>query len=159
MFVNPVAPLLVPVLLTAATSSASWSDAYVSRSCPELARSRLEADDAASRLAAWMERHCPGSLEVTEPFCRMQSGQLLERLAELGQLKGALEAKGCPLGQVQAASPAGDAASSPLGARTPAIASFEDNWPWPRRRPFQAGLVATAGFKIRKCAANPDCEW
>jgi hypothetical protein len=50
---------------------------------------------ASTRLAAWMERHCPGSLETTEPFCKLQSGVLLERLEEIGELKTALEAKGC----------------------------------------------------------------
>jgi hypothetical protein len=45
------------------------------------------------------------------------------------------------------------------GGHASAVASFEDNWPWPRRRPFQAGLAATAGFKIRRCRANPEGEW
>jgi hypothetical protein len=42
-----------------------------------------------------MERHCPGAPEDTDPFCRFQSRSLLERLAELGEVKAAMEAKGC----------------------------------------------------------------
>jgi hypothetical protein len=93
MFVHPFIRVSLWLLLSAA--AAPSSDASASRSCVELARSREEAENAASRLAAWMERHCPGEMERTTPFCRMQSGLLLERLDALGELKAALEAKGC----------------------------------------------------------------
>jgi len=43
--------------------------------------------------------------------------------------------------------------------RLRAVGSFLDNWPWPRKPTFQAGLAASAAFRIRKCRANPDCEW
>jgi len=43
--------------------------------------------------------------------------------------------------------------------RLRAVGSFDDNWPWPRKPTFQAGLAASAAFRIRKCRANPDCEW
>jgi hypothetical protein len=151
MFVNPVLPVVTALL--AAASSAASPRAYASRSCTELAAKRGEIDAAATRLAAWMERNCPGVLEQTEPFCRLQSGLLLERLDELGQLKAAIAAKQCEARE-----------SADVGAQDPvqhprAVASFDDNWPWPTRRPFQAGLAATAGFKIRKCRTDPDCEW
>jgi hypothetical protein len=42
-----------------------------------------------------MERHCPRALEDTQPFCRLQSDLLLERLDELGEVKAALDAKRC----------------------------------------------------------------
>jgi hypothetical protein len=93
MFVHSVASVFA-ALLTAAASS-TLSDAYASRSCTELTRSRDDAEAAATRLADWMERHCPGVSEQTEPFCRLQSGLLLERLDALGQLKAALAAKQC----------------------------------------------------------------
>jgi hypothetical protein len=97
MFVN-----LLTALLAASALSASEPDA--SKSCAELVALREEADAAAARLAAWMERHCPGALEDTDPFCRFQSRSLLERLADLGEVKQALEAKGCELRQVRDAS-------------------------------------------------------
>jgi hypothetical protein len=78
---------------------------------------------------------------------------LLERLVELGEVKAALSAKGC---ERRGGVNAGDQehASAAL-----AIGSFEDNWPWPRRPTFQAGVAASGAFRIRKCRANPDCEW
>jgi hypothetical protein len=150
MFVLPFVPVFA-ALLAAAASSTTSSEAPASRSCSELARSREDAEAGAARLAAWMEAHCPGTLEETEPFCRLQSSLLLERLDALGQLKAALAAKRCEA-----------ASSSKVGAQeraSQAIASFDDGWPWPRGRPFQAGLAATAGFKIRRCQADPECEW
>jgi hypothetical protein len=164
MFVNPISPLLL-FTLTAAGPSAPSSEVNGSRSCAELARSREETDASATRLAAWMERHCPGALEDTQPFCRLQSRALLERLADLGALKEALAAKGCQSREVPDATAQGRtslihlAATPPLVDPPRAIGSFEDNWPWPRRPTFQAGLAASAGFRIRKCRANPDCEW
>jgi hypothetical protein len=151
MFGNVVGPFVLAALLVATGSSASGADA--ARSCAELVALREEADAAAARLAAWMEAHCPGALEDTDPFCRFQSRSLLERLAELGEVKAALEAKGCALHEVRGAD-----ARGPASLIQP-VASFEDNWPWPRRLTFQAGLAASAAFRIRKCAANPECEW
>ena len=151
MFLNPVVPLVVSVFLSSGGSSAPLSEADASSSCGELARKQEESDAAVSRLAVWMERYCPGALEDSEPFCRLQSHRLLERLDELGELKAALAAKGCERRDVR------DAA---LPVRSPQrIGSFDDYWPWPRRPTFQAGLAATAGFEIRKCQADPDCEW
>jgi len=40
-----------------------------------------------------------------------------------------------------------------------AVASYEPGDPWPRRYPFQAGVAASAGFKIRKCLADSSCPW
>src|SRR5262245_39778960 len=40
----------------------------------------------------------PWSSRRHRPFCRSQSGALLERVAELGEVKVALEAKGCDAG-------------------------------------------------------------
>jgi len=164
MFMNPVSPLLL-FTLTGAGSSAPSSEGYASRSCAELARSREETDAAATRLAAWMEGHCPGALEDTQPFCRLQSRALLERLTDLGALKEALAAKGCESREVRDGAQA-RASLMPLAA-TPSlpadpprtIGSFEDNWSWPRRPTFQAGLAASAAFRIRRCQANPECEW
>jgi hypothetical protein len=99
-----------------------------------------------------MERNCPGALEESQPFCRLQSGLLLERLDALGQLKAAIAARECELREVRDAG-----AQEPV--RPGALASFDDNWPWPTRRPLQAGLAATAGFKIRRCQADPNCPW
>jgi hypothetical protein len=165
MFVNPISPLFL-FTLTAAGASAPSSEGYGSRSCAELAQSRQETDAAATRLAAWMERHCPGALEDTQPFCRLQSRALLERLADLGSLKEALAAKECESREVRDASAEGPASpihlagTPPLPVGSPRrIGSLEDNWPWPRRPTFQAGLAASAAFRIRKCQANPDCEW
>ena len=95
MFLNHLSPLLVSALLTSTGASASSSGSDASRSCSELAARREETDAAATRLAEWMERHCPGALENTDSFCRLQSGLLLERLDELGQLKAAIAANGC----------------------------------------------------------------
>ena len=149
MFVNPISPLLLFTLTTAGPSAPS-SEGYGVRSCAELARSREETDASATRLAAWMERHCPGVLEDTDPFCRFQSRSLLERLAVLGEVKAVLEAKGCEARELRDAG---------VAEHSRTIGSLEDNWPWPRRPTFQAGLAASAGFRIRKCRANPDCEW
>jgi hypothetical protein len=151
MFVNAVGPFLLATLLAAPGSPPSGASA--SRSCSDLAKAREEADAASTRLAAWMERHCPGSLETSEPFCKLQSGLLLERLAELADLKAAIAVQRCELG------PVGDPGAQGAYLIPRTIGSFDDNWPWPRRRPFQAGLAATAGFKIRRCRADPDCEW
>jgi len=164
MFANWVGPLFLSALLSSTGSSAVNADA--SRSCTELVVLREETDAATARLAAWMERHCPGALENTDPFCRFQSRSLLEHLAELGEVKAALEAKGCEARELRDASARGRAslnqvAPTPLVSidRPRTIGSFEDNWPWPRRPTFQAVLAASAGFRIRKCSANPDCEW
>ncbi|HSP17923.1 MAG TPA: hypothetical protein VLQ79_00300, partial [Myxococcaceae bacterium] len=111
-------------------------------------------------------RHCPGALEDTDPFCRLQSHALLERLDELGELKAALAANGCDRRATREAGAEGRA--SPVHVSTiPAlpvdhprtVGSFDDNWPWPRRPTFLAGVAATAGFKIRKCQEDADCEW
>jgi hypothetical protein len=150
MFVNPIGPLLL-FALTAAGTSAPWSEGYGSRSCAELARSREKMDAAATRLAAWMERHCPGALEDTQPFCRLQSRALLERLADLGSLKEALAAKRCERREARAT------AAQPSSPRT--VSAFDENWPWPRKPTFQAGLAASAAFRIRRCSADPECEW
>jgi hypothetical protein len=164
MFANWVGPLFMSALLPSTCSSAARVDA--SRSCTELVALREETDAAAARLAGWMEQHCPGTLEDTDPFCRFQSRSLLERLAELSEVKAALEARRCELREVRDAGAEGPASLIHLAAtppipvdRPPTIGSFEDNWPWPRRPTFQAGLAASAGFRIRKCRANPDCEW
>src|SRR5690349_10343603 len=102
MFLNAVSPFLLAALLAAPNSPLSGASA--GRSCAELAKAREEADAVSTRLAAWMERHCPGSLETTEPFCRLQSGLLLNRLDELGQLKAALASKRCELPEGREAS-------------------------------------------------------
>jgi len=163
MFASSVGPLLLSALLSSTGSSAASGD---SRSCGELVALREEADAAAARLAAWMERHCPGTLEDSDSFCRFQSRSLLERLAELGEVKAALEAKGCETRELRGESVQGRVspihfAPIPLPSvdnpRT--IGSFEDNWPWPRRPTFQAGLAVSAAFRVRECHANPDCEW
>src|SRR5215469_12445913 len=107
MFANWMGSFLLSALLSSAGSSAASADA--SRSCAELVARRDEANDAATRLAKWMERHCPGALEDTDPFCRFQSRSLLERLADLGELKEALAAKGCRFGEVREASAQGRA--------------------------------------------------
>jgi hypothetical protein len=93
MFANWVGTLVLSALLSSTGPSAASADA--SRTCAELVALREETDASAARLAAWMERHCPGALEDTDPFCRFQSRSLLERLAELGEVKVALEEKGC----------------------------------------------------------------
>jgi len=74
---------------------------------------------------------------------------LLERLDALGELKEAFAANLCER-QSQASRGAAGALK---------IASFDDNWPDQRVPTFQAGVVATAGFKIRRCQADPECEW
>jgi hypothetical protein len=150
MFVNLVMPVALSAILSSTGSFVPSSKAEESRSCAELAARREETDAAATRLAVWMERHCPGALEQTEPFCRLQSRLLLERLDELGQLKAAIAAKLCELLGVH------DGGTQDPVQHPRAVASFEDNWPWPRRRPFQAGLAATAGLKIRRCQADPN---
>lgn len=48
---------------------------------------------------------------------------------------------------------------STLSGPPKAISSHDTNWPWPRRPTFQAGVAASAAFRIRKCQANPECEW
>src|SRR5215475_15081507 len=101
MFLNLVASLFISALLS--------SEAYVSPSCAELERAREEAEAAAARLGTWMEHHCPGALEDTEPFCRLQSRALLEQLVELGELKAAHAAKGCELREVRDAGAQGRA--------------------------------------------------
>ena len=166
MFVNHVGPLVVSVLLSTPGASPASSEAYASRSCAELAVLREQTDVGVTRLAEWMDRHCPGPLEDAEPFCRFQSRTLLERLGDLGALKEAFAAKGCDIrefreaGAQARASPMHVATSPPHPVEHPrTIGSFEDNWPWPRRPTFQAGLAASAAFRIRKCSANPDCEW
>ena len=165
MLVNQLIPLVLCAVLSSGSSAPS-SEAYASRSCAELGALREDTDAAASRLAAWMERHCPGALEQTQPFCRLQSRGLLERLDELGELKALLHAKGCPGRDIKGVSAGrGDGrvdhpANPPLSVEHPrSIGSFDDNWPWPRRPTFQAGLAASAAFRIRKCRADPDCEW
>jgi hypothetical protein len=151
MFGNWVGPLVLSALLSSTGALAASADP--SRSCAELVALRQEAAATATRLAQWMERHCPGTLEDTDPFCRVQSRSLLERLDELGEVQAALEAKGCSLRDVRGAS------AQRRASLIQPIGSFEDNWPWPRRPTFQAGLAASAAFRIRKCAANPECEW
>jgi hypothetical protein len=84
----------LPLLLVIGALSAAAPD-YRTLSCAELASLRAETETAAARLADWMERHCPGDMESTEPFCRMQSGLLMDRLAELGEVKSAMHAKQC----------------------------------------------------------------
>jgi hypothetical protein len=165
MFVNPVMAVAA-ALLTAAASATMSSETDASRPCAELGALRENTEASAARLAEWMEGHCPGALEDTQPFCRFQSRTLLERLDELGELKAALGAKGCQGGEVrngdapERASPVQVAATPPHGfEHLRIIGAFDDNWPWPRRPTFQAGLAASAGFRIRKCRANPDCEW
>jgi hypothetical protein len=81
-----VTPALLVVLLLAADPP---------RPCPVLARDQAEKTDAVDRLARWMDTHCPGRLEVTEPFCRRQSTQLLERAAEVGEVAAERRARGC----------------------------------------------------------------
>jgi hypothetical protein len=93
MFVHPLIRVSLSLLLSSAAAPSSKS--YASRSCTELAAERSDTDAAAARLAEWMERHCPGEMENTEPFCKLQSQTLLERLDELGELKAALAAKRC----------------------------------------------------------------
>jgi len=166
MFVKAIHLLVTSVLVLSASSSAPGPEAYASRSCAELAAKRNETDAAATRLAAWMERHCPGAREDTDSFCRRQSGFLLDRLAELGKVKAAIAAQRCDLREVPDAGAEGHASLRHLAVTPPlpvdhprTIGSFEDNWPWPRRPTFQAGLAATAGFRIRNCRVNPDCEW
>jgi hypothetical protein len=95
MFVSAVGPLLLSALLSSTGSSASSSQAYASRSCDGTGGVKEETDAEATRLAEWRERHCSGALENTEAFCRLQSRSLLGPLAELGEVKAALEAKGC----------------------------------------------------------------
>jgi hypothetical protein len=165
MFVSPVVPIAA-ALLTAAASSTVSSEAYASRSCAELGALREKTEAGAARLAEWMERHCPGTLEDTQPFCRLQSRTLLQQLDELGELKAALAAKGCQSREVRDAdaqergSPIRVAATPPLPVeRLRIVGSFDDSWPWPRRPTFQAGLAASAGFRIRSCNADPECEW
>jgi hypothetical protein len=165
MFVDPVMPF-VAALLTAAGSFPASSGIYASRSCAELAALREQTDIGVTRLAEWMDRHCPGALEDAEPFCRFQSRTLLERLGDLGALKEAFAAKGCEPRQSQdagvygRASPVYFAAAPALDSgRARRISSFDDNWPWPRRPTFQAGLAASAGLRIRRCRADPECEW
>ena len=88
-----IAFVLVSTLVTA-----GWPQ-YESRSCAELVALRVATEAGATRLAEWMERHCPGALEDTQPFCRLQSDLLLERLDELGEVKAALDAKHCEPGR------------------------------------------------------------
>ena len=166
MFVNAMGPLLLSTLLATAGASAAHSAPDVSASCAEFAQAREDAEAATERLAEWMDRHCPGSLEVTEPFCRLQSQALLEQLDRLGEVKATFAAKRCELHQVRDAGPQSRASLFHLASTPPrpvdpprTIGSFDDNWPWPRRPTFQAGLAASAAFKIRRCRADPECEW
>jgi hypothetical protein len=85
---------VLPLFLVSIVITADVFD-FGARSCPELVSLRAEKQAAATRLAEWMEHHCPGEMESTEPFCRMQSGQLMERLVALGEVKSALHAKRC----------------------------------------------------------------
>ena len=71
MLVTHLVPLITSTLL--ATAGAGAASPNSTGSCAELARAREDTAAAAARLADWMDRHCPGSLEVTEPFCKLQS--------------------------------------------------------------------------------------
>jgi hypothetical protein len=101
MFVNSVVSFFLSAVLASAGGSAARSAPDVSGSCAELARAREETEAATARLADWMDHHCPGSLEVTEPFCRLQSSALLERLSALGDLNATFAAKRCELHEVR----------------------------------------------------------
>jgi len=165
MFVNQMVPLVLSAALSSGSSSAPSSTAVASPSCAELAKTQEESEAAAARLAAWMDRHCPGAMEDTDPFCKLQSDGLLQRLDELGELRAALAAKGCalrdsPSAEHERGSRSPVVASSPRPIDHPGtIGSFEDNWPWPRVPTFQAGLAASAAFRIRRCLDDPECEW
>ena len=166
MFLHHVALLVLSAILWSGSASGASSKAYASVSCAELTELREATDAATTRLAEWMERHCPGVLEDTDPFCRLQAHALLERLAEFGELKAALDAKGCVSRQLGDAGAQKNVSLTHLAATPPhpvdpprTIGSFDDNWPWPRRPTFQAGLAATAAFRIRRCLADPECEW
>jgi len=113
MLVKSIGPLLLSTLLSSAGAPAARSAPDVPGSCAELVRARQETEAATARLADWMDRHCPGSLEVTEPFCRLQSRALMEHMAELGELKAALAAKRCELREARNAGPRGPRFSVP----------------------------------------------
>lgn len=136
MLLHHVALLVLSATLSSGSASGASSKAYASVSCAELTELREATDAATIRLAEWMKRHCPGSLEVTEPFCRLQSHSLLERLDELGELKAALAAKGCD--------------SVNPGRPAPRDAVLRSKW-----RPLRPFLLSLPGRSVPSMTTGP----
>jgi len=114
MFVNQLVPFICSTLLATAGASAPTSEPEFSDPCAELARAREDVEAATARLADWMDRHCPGSLEVTEPFCQLQSQSLLEQLDGLGEVKSSFAANRCELSELSDLRGVGAQASASL---------------------------------------------